>query len=195
MVRARAPSPSGPASTSPPSSTYFGSKEGLYRAVVEEFAREIRAAVGPTAERIATELASGHPSRRQLVGLLCDMVDVVIAHILDDSPPNRESRQKFFARMEVEPNAAVAALQDEMVRHVCAPCCALIARLTGRQPDDEQVLLRAMTIIGQAKIFCSWGTSRILRWDSIGEARVRAAQAVVRRHIEAIFYLHRGGKP
>ena len=86
---------------------YFGSKEGLYRAVVEEFAREIRAAVGPTAERIATELASGHPSRRQLVGLLCDMLDIVIAHILDDSPPNRESRQKFFARMEVEPNAAV----------------------------------------------------------------------------------------
>ena len=51
-----------------------------------------------------------------------------------------------------------------------------------------------MTIIGQAKIFCSWGTSRILGWDSIGEARVRAAQAVVRQPYRGDLPLHRGGK-
>ena len=44
-----------------------------------------------------------------------------------------------------------------------------------------------MTIIGQAKIFCGWATNRVLHWDSIGEARVRKAQAVVRDHIQAIF--------
>ena len=85
------------------------------------------------------------------------MLDIVIALILDDSVPNRESRQRFFARMEVEPNAAVDALQDDMVRHVCAPCCAIVGRLIDRPPDHEQVLLHAMTIIGQAKIFCGWG--------------------------------------
>ena len=85
---------------------YFGSKEGLYRAVVEQFSQEMQAGVAPIAERIRAELAAGQPSRRQLVGLLCDMLDIVIGLILDDSVPNRESRQKFFARMEVEPNAA-----------------------------------------------------------------------------------------
>ena len=166
---------------------YFGSKEGLYRAVVEQFSQQMQAGVAPIAERIRAELASGQPSRRRLIDLLCDMLDIVIAMILDDSEPNRESRQRFFARMEVEPNAAVDALQDDMVRHVCAPCCAVIGRLIDRPPQHEQVLLHAMTIIGQAKIFCGWGTSRVLHWDTIDEARVRSAQSVVREHIHAIF--------
>ncbi len=172
---------------------YFGSKEGLYRAVVEQFSQEMQEGVAPIAERIWRELENGQPSRRRLVGLLCDMLDIVIALILDDSVPNRESRQKFFARMEVEPNAAVDSLQDDMIRHVCRPCCAIIGRLTGLPPQHEQVLLRAMTIIGQAKIFCGWGTNRVLRWDTIGEARVRSAQSVVRQHIQAIFRSARSG--
>jgi TetR/AcrR family transcriptional regulator, regulator of cefoperazone and chloramphenicol sensitivity len=166
---------------------YFGSKEGLYRAVVEQFSQHMQAGVAPIAERIRAELANGQPSRRRLIALLCDMLDIVIAMILDDSEPNRESRQRFFARMEVEPNAAVDALQDDMVRHVCTPCCAVIGRLIDRPPQHEQVLLHAMTIIGQAKIFCGWGTSRVLHWDTIGDHRVRSAQSVVRQHIHAIF--------
>ena len=166
---------------------YFGSKEGLYRAVTEQFSQQMKAGVAPIAERIRVELAGGRASRQHLVDLLCDMLDVVVALILDDSVPNRESRQKFFARMEVEPNAAVDALQDEMIRHVCEPCCAIVGRLIDRPPHHEQVRLHAMTIIGQAKIFCGWATNRVLHWDSIGEARVRKAQAVVRDHIQAIF--------
>jgi AcrR family transcriptional regulator len=166
---------------------YFGSKEGLYRAVIEQFSEELQAAVSPLAERIDNELARGQPSRRRLIDLLGDMLDIVIALILDDSVPNRESRQKFFARMEVEPNAAVDALQDEMIRHVCEPCCSIIGRLIDRPPDHEQVLLHAMTLIGQAKIFCGWGTNRVLHWDTIGEERVRSAQSIVRDNIRAIF--------
>jgi AcrR family transcriptional regulator len=166
---------------------YFGSKEGLYRAVVEQFSQEMQAGVGPIAQRIRAELVSGQPSRRRLIDLLCDMLDIVIGLILDDTMPNRASRQKFFARMEVEPNAAVDALQDEMIRHVCDPCCAIIGRLLDRPPHHEQVLLHAMTLIGQAKIFCGWGTGRFLHWDTIGEARVRSAQSVVRQNIRAVF--------
>ena len=117
---------------------YFGSKEGLYRAVVEQFSQQMQAGVAPIAERIRAELASGQPSRRRLIDLLCDMLDIVIAMILDDSEPNRESRQRFFARMEVEPNAAVDALQDDMVRHVCAP---LLRR--HRPPDRSSAAARA----------------------------------------------------
>ena len=166
---------------------YFGSKEGLYRAVVEQFSHEMQIGVTPIAERIRSELAGGHASRRKLIALLCEMLEIVIELILDDSVPNRESRQRFFARMEVEPNAAVDALQDDMIRHVCAPCCAIISRLIDRPAHDERVLLHAMTIIGQAKIFCGWGTNRVLHWDTIGEERIRSAQLIVRQHIQAIF--------
>ena len=49
--------------------------------------------------------------------------------------PIARCRQRFFARMEVEPNAAFDALQDDMIRHVCTPCCAIIGRLIDRPPD------------------------------------------------------------
>lgn len=171
---------------------YFGSKEGLYRAVVEQFSQNLHAGLAPIAEHIRRELANGQPSRRKLIDLLCDMLDVIIALILDDSVPNRECRQKFFARMEVEPNPAFDALQDDMIRHVCQPCCEIIGRLIDRPADDEKVLLHSMTLIGQAKIFCGWGTNRVLRWETIGEARIRAAQSVIREHVQAIFRSSRG---
>jgi AcrR family transcriptional regulator len=166
---------------------YFGSKEGLYRAVVEQISEQMQAGFATVLARVHQALADSQQPRQRLIDLLCDILDVMVALILDDSVPNRESRQKFFARMEVEPNAAVLALQDDMIRHVCSPCCAIIGRLVGRAPEDELVLLHAMTLIGQAKIFCGWGTSRVLHWDSISEARIGAAQAVVRQHVQAIF--------
>ena len=166
---------------------YFGSKEGLYGAIVEQFTQHMRLAVTPVADRICAALADDQVSRDHLIGLICDMIDAVIALILEDGPPNRECRQKFFARMEVEPNAAVEAMQDEMLRHVSAPICAVVGRLLGRPPEDELVLLHTMTIIGEAKIFCGWGTSRVLRWNEIDDARVRSAQAVVRQHIQRAF--------
>ena len=166
---------------------YFGSKEGLYRAVVEQFGVQIQAGVAPVAERIRTELASGQPSRRQLVALLCDMLDIVIELMLAETMPNREVQQKFFARMEVEPNAAVDALQDSIIRHVCTPCCAIIGRLIDRPPNDEQVLLRGMTIIGQAKIFCGWGTRRVLQWDTVDADRRKLVQSIIREQVHALF--------
>jgi AcrR family transcriptional regulator len=174
---------------------YFGSKEGLYRAVVEQFSQHMRPAVMPVAESIRAALGDDASPRALLIDLVADMVNVIIALILEDGPPSRECRQKFFARMEVEPNAAVEAMQDEMMRHVSEPMCAVIGRLIGQAPDDEVVLLHAMTIIGEAKIFCGWGTSRVLRWHEITEDRVRAAQSAVRQHIRAIFGDTRGALP
>jgi AcrR family transcriptional regulator len=172
---------------------YFGSKEGLYAAVLEQITQRTLEKVGPVAARIRAELASGEPSRGQLISLLSDMLDVIILLILDETVPNREGLNKFFARLEIERMAAIDVLHNHMVRDVLEPCAAVIGRLTNRPPEDEQALLRAMTIIGQAKIFCSWGTSRVLGWESITEDRVRSVQAVVREHIQAIFSDLRGG--
>jgi AcrR family transcriptional regulator len=166
---------------------YFGSKEGLYRAVVQQISEQMQAGFASVLERTHSALTDDQLPRQRLIDLLSDILGVMVGLILDDSAPNRQSRQKFFARMEVEPNAAVYALQDDMIRHVCTPCCAIIGRLIDRTPDDEQVLLHAMTLIGQAKIFCGWGASRVLHWDIVSEERIRSAQAVVRQHVQAIF--------
>lgn len=165
---------------------YFGSKDGLYRAVVEQIIQHLETHVGPLADRVVAELA-GQPSRRRLIGLLCDMMDILVGLMLTDDTPQREWRQKFFARMETEPHAAFAALQDSMIRTVAQPCAELVGRLTERPPDDEQVVLRTLMIIGQAKVFCGWAPARLLHWHCAAPEHVPAVQTLLREQIHAIF--------
>jgi len=166
---------------------YFGSKEGLYRAVVEHITQQLEDRLVPVSTHIHTTLTQGQPSPRQLISMLCDLLDTLISLMIDENVPDRERRQKFFARIEVEPNPATDVLLESIMQHVMAPCTELIGRLTNRAADDEQVLLRAMTIIGQAKIFCSWGTNRVLCAGAISESQVRAIQTLIREQIHAIF--------
>ena len=166
---------------------YFGSKEGLYRAVIGHIAEQMEARVAPLATRIMAELAAGQPARPQLICRLCDLLDLIVSLIFDDSPPDRESRRRFFLRIEIDRNVASDTLQDSMIRHVLTPCAALVARLVDRPPGDEQVLMRAVALLGQAKAFSSCGAERILGWKSIGEDRVRAVQALLREHTTAVF--------
>lgn len=166
---------------------YFGSKEGLYRAVIRHIAGQLEARVAPLATRVMAELAAGQPARSQLIRRLCDLLDLIVSLIFDDAPPDRESRRRFFLRIEIERNAASEVLQDCMIRHVLTPCAALVGRLVNRPPDDELVVMRAIALLGQAKAFSSCGAERMLGWQTIGEDRVRAVQALLREHTTAVF--------
>jgi AcrR family transcriptional regulator len=165
---------------------YFGSKEGLYRAAIAHIGDQALQAIGPIAARIWQVLDAGTPTRPQLIALLCEMVGALISLFLDDSLPERESRSLFVSRVEVEHTAALDPLNEVMRQHLLAPSSALVGRLLDRPADDEQVVLRTLMILGQAKIFCSRSVMRGLGWDAIGESRVRAVQSMVNEHTRAI---------
>jgi hypothetical protein len=69
---------------------------------------------------------------------------------------------------------------------VQTPAAGLVGRLVGRPPDDEQVVLRTLMILGHVKIFCSRSVLRGLGWKTIGEARTRIVQSMVNEHTRAI---------
>jgi TetR/AcrR family transcriptional regulator, regulator of cefoperazone and chloramphenicol sensitivity len=165
---------------------YFGSKEGLYRAAIAHIGDQAAQAIAPIAERVWQALDSGTPSRAQLIHLLCQMVTSLVAMFLDETLPDRETRALFVSRVEVEHTAALDPLNQVMRQHVLAPSAALVGCLLGRPAEDEQVVLRALMIVGQAKIFCSRSVMRGLGWDSVGPDRVRAVQAMVNEHTRAI---------
>jgi hypothetical protein len=86
----------------------------------------------------------------------------------------------------VEHTAALDPLNEIMRQKVMAPTCALVGRLVGRPPEDEQVVLRTLMILGQAKIFCSRSVVRALGWDTVGACRVAEVKALVHQHTRAI---------
>jgi AcrR family transcriptional regulator len=164
---------------------YFGSKEGLYQAAIAHIGDQATQAITPIASRVYAALDAA-PSRAQLIDLLCEMIDALVTLFLDDSLPERESRSLFVSRVEVEHTAALDPLNEVMGRLVLAPSSALVGRLVDRPASDEQVVLRTLMILGQAKIFCSRSVVRALGWDTVGEPRMRTVKALVHQHTRAI---------
>lgn len=167
---------------------YFGSKEGLYRAVIQQIIAHIEAEAAPTGGRITAALA-GQSDRQTLMGLLFELTDVLVALILDETLADRDSCRRFFARIEIEQNPAIDALHDCFNRHLLTPATALIGRLMNRPPEDEQVRMHMVALLGVAKAFGCWGSDRVLGWHSADPERVRAVQHLLRTHAAAIFHL------
>jgi len=165
---------------------YFGSKEGLYRAAVARISDEIEAQMGPTRERAMAALEHPALGRRELCALLCDMLEAFVAMVLSGAEAG-SARKLFIARAEIEGQAALDLLHDNMVRQVLRPCSAVLARLIRRPAEDEETVLRTIALLGQVTIFCNKPTRRALGWSEFNPARVAQIRAVVRRHTEALF--------
>jgi AcrR family transcriptional regulator len=171
---------------------YFGSKEGLYRAVIDHIGENVERAFAPVTEQIHAGLGDGDISRRQLIDLLCQLLDAFVALVTDQTSPDWEARAQFFARAEIEQQSALDALHQRVMRQIVEPCAMLIGRLTDQPPDAEETLLRTVAIIGQVSVFCHRKAHQILGWQHLDEARVRAIQAMVREHTRAIFRVVKG---
>ncbi|HEY1936196.1 MAG TPA: CerR family C-terminal domain-containing protein [Acetobacteraceae bacterium] len=166
---------------------YFGSKEGLYRAVIDHIGETVESRIAPVTEQIRNALAQREPSRRELLDLLCRMLDAFVALVTDQTSPDWESRALFFARAEIEPQIALESLHRRVMRQIVEPCALLIGRLTGQPPDAEQTLLRTVAMLGQVSIFCNRKAHQVLGWQELDQERVRTIQSIVREHSRAIF--------
>jgi AcrR family transcriptional regulator len=166
---------------------YFGSKEGLYRAAIEQIVGEIDQRMAPVAERATAALAAGDLSRRELLALLHDMLDAFVALVVGGA--HLESRRLLFARSEIERTGALEPLHEVGLRRVFGPCRALVARLLDRPADDDATALRTLTVLGQVSIFCNSGPRRVLGCNDLSEDHMRAIQQVVREQTAAIFHV------
>jgi len=165
---------------------YFGSKEGLYRAVIDSIIKDTEAHMAPLVARVTAALATPGTPREELLELLCLMLESFVA--LVSNGKDIEAKRAFFARAEVEDTPGLEQLHESGMRQVFQPCLELIARLLGRSTEERETLLRALTVFGQVTIFCDKPVRRILHLGELTEEYVRAIQSLVRSHTLSIFH-------
>jgi TetR/AcrR family transcriptional regulator, regulator of cefoperazone and chloramphenicol sensitivity len=163
---------------------YFGSKEGLYRAAIGDIVERMEERLGPVADQARAALADPVVSDSVLLARLGDMLDALVMLIV--SSDNPESRKRFINRAEIERGAALTPLHHAMRHHMIQPSCALVGRLLGRPAGDQEVVLRALAIIGQVSVFCHMGARSALGWGEVSNDHAKAIQAMVREHAAAI---------
>ena len=165
---------------------YFGSKEGLYRAVIDSIIEHTEAEMAPLATRVKAALARPDTPREELLELLCLMLEAFVA--LVSNGKQIEAKRLFFARAEVEDTPGLERLHESGMRQIFQPCLDLIGRLLGRSTEDRETVLRALTVFGQVTIFCDKPVRRILHLGELTDDYVRAIQSLVRSQTLAIFH-------
>jgi len=172
---------------------YFGSKDGLYRAVIDYVIQEIEAHFAPIVAPVRAALARDDAGHAELLEALCRMLEAFVALIAGGS--GLESRRLLFARAEIEQTAGLDALHECGMRQMYEPCLSLVTRLIGQSGEAEEMALRTLLLIGQVTIFCNKGARQALNSTEFSEAQVRAIQRLVRMHAEAIFTVATPAQP
>jgi AcrR family transcriptional regulator len=166
---------------------YFGSKEGLYRAVIAHIANLVEQRLAPVAQRIAAALA-GEPTPPELTALLLDLLDGFLDLVACRGIP--EAAALLLARAEIENAAALDALQQAVLRLAFGPATALVARLLGLAESDEEVKIRTFTIFGQALVFkrrtTKMGACPALGWAELDDQQIKTIGTILRQQAEAI---------
>jgi len=160
---------------------YFGSKEGLFRAVIDSIIERTETHMAPLAAEVRAALAARDTSNDVLLDLLCRMLESFVS--LVTGGPHVEAKRLLFARSEVEDTPGLELLHESGMHHVFTPCFELVARLTGSTADDEEAELRAMALLGQVTIFCHKGVHAA----RLTPERVHLIQGLVREHTHSIF--------
>lgn len=173
---------------------YFGSKEGLHRAAIAHIVEQIEQCLAPVAAQVRAALAKGGLSQAELLGLLFGMLDAFLALVVDKEQQQPASRRLLIARAEAECNVALDLLHDTVAAQLVVPCGALVAKLLDRPVDDEETLLRTLTILGQITVFCNKGALRVLGCKDISAHQLASIRAILRQQTEAIIGAAKGAK-
>ncbi len=163
---------------------YFGNKEGLYRAIIEDIVADTERHMAEVSPRVRAALDDPAATPAELTELLCQMLETFVT--LVTSGTQVESRRLFFARAEVEETPGLDRLHDNGMRQIFNPCLALFARLHGKSEADQEMTMRTMALIGQVVIFCSNNKRPILAAAGLDGESVPLMKQIVREQTLAI---------
>ncbi|HEY2591115.1 MAG TPA: CerR family C-terminal domain-containing protein [Steroidobacteraceae bacterium] len=161
---------------------YFGGKEGLERACAEYIVSDVHARLEPAAAHVAAALGRPRLSRRELLELLRRVIEPFIEGMATERP---ESWVLFFTRAQSERSAAFDVLFERVAGRIIGLTAEIVARLLRRSPDDPEVMIRALAIIGHTALVRRARPIllRALGWPNFSGKRLELLKAALWRQV------------
>ena len=163
---------------------YFGNKEGLYRAIIEDIVADTERHMSGVLSRVRAALDDPGATPAGLTELLCQTLEAFITVVT--SGPQVDSRRLIFARAEVEETPGLDLLHENGMRQVFNPCLALFARIHGKSETDPELTMRTLALIGQVVIFCNNHKRPILKAVGVDGENIQLMKQIVREQTLAI---------
>ncbi|MDB4985308.1 MAG: TetR family transcriptional regulator protein [Myxococcaceae bacterium] len=170
---------------------YFESKEGLYLAVAHYIVERIQDRVHPLIELVYERLAARAEGPRRKVPkedareLLQEVLTSMARLFLHNES---EPWARFMIREQMDPTAAFDIVYARVLSPMLELLRVLLGHALGKDPNSEQVRLRAMSTMGQVLVLRAGRATlmRQLAWKKIGADELAAADALVANLVLAI---------
>jgi len=159
---------------------YFDNKEGVYVACVEHIVSRVwdyMSEVVSRAERAVTEGADDE----ELIAAFCAIQGRLADFLF--TTQDAENWRLFMARQQsgAGPVAGFQLIYQRVSTRISSVTSAIVGRVLGRAADDEETLVRTMTLSGQLMVFQVARRSVLtkLNWDGIDGRRLELLKRVV----------------
>ncbi len=161
---------------------YFESKEGLYAACIEDLQAAATSAIGPALDTV-DELLRSEAGANRLIDAYCSVLDALADFLI--GTPDAANRALFVARQRFPSDATVPRLdvRNTPGRRIHDCCSAVVARLAGGDPADDEVSLIAATINGQLLTIhlAREHLKALLGWDDFTPTRLQELKRLIRK--------------
>lgn len=166
---------------------YFDNKEGLYLACVEHIVKRVWDCMSDGIAAAERALAENRGDA-ELIDAYCNIQEAQ-AHFMFTSDEAGDWRL-FMARLQSGegPEAGFQCLNQQISIRMSRVLSAIVGRMLGRPPDDEETLIRTMMLSGQMHVFHFARKSVLhkLNWDTIDANRLALLKRVIRENIGAL---------
>lgn len=170
---------------------YFGSKDGLYEAVMRHIISIAMEAQGDRVEQLREALDSGTLTQAKGKALLHDFMSSFVEFLLGERATLHMAQ--IMIREQMQPSPIFDILYEDMMKPMHETFTRLIAFLINVDPKSQEGILCAHSVFGQIMIFKTHKEFVLRRtgWKSYGPPEKETIISLILQNTDAIISAHK----